>query len=293
MDTLKRTAIVFALAAITLAFLAKSNFLTTKSSVDGLAPKAPQIEVDNPFTDQPLTMRELLDLAEASLQQVSKDVAGYTARFEKLETIATGETSELAEMQIKVQTRFREGLTNAPRRIYIRFTQPESIKGREVIWREDKYDQKMAVHETGFLLGLKTIWLDPSGLIAMQGQRHPVSELGIVKLTEQLISRGKKDIDNPNLTITVRDNYEFDGQPAKLVTVLRQQPAVEPGDYQKAEIVFDSANNLVLAFRSYLASDSSTNSMRLIESYAYHDLKLNADLSETDFDVLNPLYNFP
>jgi len=151
----------------------------------------------------------------------------------------------------------------------------------------------MAVHEIGFLIGLKTLWLDPTGLIAMQGQRHPVSELGIVKLTEQLISRGKKDLKNPSIKIHSRQDYEFDGQEARMITVIRDQPLSEPDDFQKAEIIMDLERNLVLSFRSYVKAETEDNGYQLTESYSYFDLQTNVQLTESDFDITNEEYQFP
>jgi len=277
------------LSLICLLILRNNSSIKTKT----LDPSAAREGETPSQSEEKMTMKELLALAEDSLRHLSQSVTDYTARFEKIESASNGKPPDLTEMQLKVQTRFRGGETKAPRRLYLRFTKPESVTGREVIWRQDKYDGKMAVHEVGFLLNLKTLWLDPEGIIAMQGQRHPVSELGIVKLTEQLIERGQKDLKNPNISITIDNSYEFDGRKSKLITVLRAQPIQDEDDYQLAEIVMDSANHLVVAFRSYARQESDTSPPRLLESYAYYDLRINVDLSESDFETTNKHYNFP
>ena len=87
-------------------------------------------------------------------------------------------------------------------RVYLSFQSPSSVKGREVIWGEDLYDGKMAVHEVGLLLSMKTFWLDPNGIFAMQGQRYPISEIGLVRLVEKLIERGPVDRDSPDVSVT-------------------------------------------------------------------------------------------
>ncbi len=84
-------------------------------------------------------------------------------------------------MMIKVQTRLRGDTEDAPLRVYLRFLSPEAINGREVLWVEDLNDGKMAVHEVGLLFSLKTLWLDPNGVIAMQGQRYPITQIGLVR----------------------------------------------------------------------------------------------------------------
>ena len=283
-------AITFGILSLGCLFLLKKNPVIETKNPDPLPAQSDEILLK---PGDELTMREVLELATESLDYLSQNVTDYTARFEKIEASSDGNPPELTEMLLKVQTRFRDGQTEAPRRLYLRFTKPESVTGREVIWRQDKYDGLMAVHEVGFLLNLSTLWLDPEGLIAMQGQRHPISELGIVKLTEQLIERGGRDLENPNISISVDHNFVFDGRKSKLITVLRQQPIKDEDDYQRAEIVVDSVNNLVVAFRSYALEEAGTDPPRLLESYAYHDLEINVGLSETDFDTSNKQYNFP
>ena len=256
-------------------------------------PAQVKVSKDNVESQQDFTMQDLLNLAESSLDHLSHNLVDYTARFEKIEVNENSHQLEKTVMQLKVQTRFRNMTLDAPRRIYLRFSEPSSVSGREVIWRQDLYNGKMAVHEPGFLLSLKTIWLDPNGILAMQGQRHPISEVGIVKLTEQLIQRGKEDLDNPLLSIGLQTNHQYDDLTTHLITIIKNQTSNIEGDYGRAEIVFDPERNLVLSFRSYATPTSPSDSPQLIESYSYHNLQVNVGLTESDFDVTNEQYDFP
>lgn len=256
-------------------------------------PAQVKVSKDNVESQQDFTMQDLLNLAESSLDHLSHNLVDYTARFEKIEVNENSHQLEKTVMQLKVQTRFRNMTLDAPRRIYLRFSEPSSVSGREVIWRQDLYNGKMAVHEPSFLLSLKTIWLDPNGILAMQGQRHPISEVGIVKLTEQLIQRGKEDLDNPLLSIGLQTNHKHDDLTTHLITIIKNQTSNIEGDYGRAEIVFDPERNLVLSFRSYATPTSPSDSPQLIESYSYHNLQVNVGLAESDFDVTNEQYDFP
>ena len=240
-----------------------------------------------------LTMLDVLKVAKLSLNQMEIGLSDYTARFVKQELDANAEIPKESEMFIKVQTRFREDRTEAPRRIYLRFNKPDSLDGREVIWGEDLYSGKMAVHEVGLILGLKTLWLDPDGFIAMQGQRHPISEIGIVKLTEQLIEQGEKDLSNQQMRITRDLEHSFDGVRVHLITIQRLNSGESKDDFYQAEIIFDPLRQLILAFRSFSAPESEDKTPALIESYAYYDLKTNVGLSDEDFNTANSKYSFP
>ncbi len=281
--------------------IASALLLCGYASKSLLFPRLPaliKLEQDKPSINaseghQDFTMQDLLNLAESSLHHLSQQLVDYTARFEKIESDTNHQQMDKTVIRLKTQTRFRSPTLDAPRRIYMNFSEPSSIRGREVIWRQDLYDGKMAVHEPGFLLSLKTIWLDPNGFLAMQGQKHPISEIGIVKLTEQLLEKGKQDLGNPNLTIHLQIDHIYDDRATHLITITKNPTVHIEGDYQKAEVVFDPERNVVLAFRSYAAPELPSDPPQLIESYSYHDLQMNVGLTESDFDVTNAEYGFP
>lgn len=240
-----------------------------------------------------VSMAEVLEMARAARQRLEQDLDDYTARFVKQEMDQNGVVGPETEMQIKVQTRFHGDRTDAPLRVYLRFTAPETVSGREVIWGEDLYDGKMAVHEVGLLLSLKTLWLDPNGIIAMQGQRYPITQIGLVRLVEQLIERGQKDLDDPDVHVTLKTDHQFDDLPTQLIHVRRAKPSGQPDDFSLAEIVIDPNRQMVLAFRSFGWPAEAGAEAPVLESYAYHDLKTNVGLTREDFETTNPAYSFP
>lgn len=254
------------------------------SAVDG---------VDSSESVRELSMKEVLQMARAARRHLAHSLNDYTARFVKQEVGTNGVLGPETEMRIKVQTRLRGNSENAPMRVYLRFTAPESVNGREVLWGEDLYDGKMAVREAGLLLSLKTFWLDPKGIIAMQGQRYPISEIGLVRLVEQLIERGEKDQDNPDVRVSLTENHRFDELDTQLIRVHRSRPSGQSDDFSLAEIIIDPERQLVLSFRSFGWPAKAGEPAPLLESYRYHNVKTNVGLSDADFDVRNPSYNFP
>lgn len=238
------------------------------------------------------SIEEVLELAETALATMSTTLDDYTARFVKQDLDSGGNLSAFSEIQLKVQTRMRNEADDAPKRVYLRFTKPESVDGREVIWCQDLHDGKMVVHEAG-ILGLMTLRLDPNGMIAMQGQRHPVSEIGMTRLVEQLIERGNEDRGNPDLFVTITRDHMFDDVSSELIQIRRQQANGSENDFSLAEITFDPERMLILKYRSFGWPTEPGQPAPLQESYAYHDLAINVGLAEADFDPANPDYSFP
>jgi hypothetical protein len=254
--------------------------------------KPAQVESQSDSTGE-VTMADVLEMARAARRHLTGTLDDYTARLVKQEMDRAGVVGPEEAMEIKVQTRVRGDREDAPLRVYLRFVAPEPLQGREVSWGEDLYDGKMAVHEVGLLLSLKTLWLDPQGIIAMQGQRYPITQIGLVGLVDQLIERGEKDVDDPNVSVTLTDNHSYDGLSTQLIRVRRAQPSSEPDDFSLAEIVIDPERQLVLSFRSFGWPVAEGDPPPILESYSYYEVETNVGLTEADFDTGNPEYQFP
>ncbi len=282
-------AIAGVLALVTLVLIWRSS----KFAVSDDPEAAPTMIDDSEFASRTRTMGEVLDMARQARERMSESLDDYTARFVKREVDTKGIAGEETEMLMKVQTRLRGDTEQAPMRVYLKFVRPDSVKGREVIWAEDANDAKMAVFENYFPLSLKTIWLDPNGYLAMQGQRYPISEIGLVRLVEKLIERGGKDRDNPDIQVTVEPNHLFDKIPTELIQVKRSKPGGGEDDFSLAEIIIDPERQLILSYRSFGWAETADAPAPLLESYQYHDLETNVGLTAEDFDPNNPEYGFP
>ena len=253
-------------------------------------------------TSKAMSMADVIARARAVRQAMSESLNDYTATFIKQERQSSGLLSEVTAMQMKVQTRFRDGVDSladsgevdlAPMRVFLRFTSPVSQAGRKVIWGQDLYDGKMAVHEVGMLLGLKTIWLDPNGMIAMQGQKHPISEIGMVKLVEKLIERGQQDLDTPGMEITLSEDHDFGGIKTEVLRISRSVPTGDENGFSLAEIILDPERQLILQYRSLGWPEKAGDPAPLLESYTYENVQTNVGLTDADFDVNNPDYGYP
>ena len=240
-----------------------------------------------------MTMSNVLDMAKSAKEHLSTTLDDYTARFVKQELDSNGVLGPESEIQMKVQTRCRNENNDAPMRVYLAFNAPQNLKGREVIWGADLFDGTMAVHEVGLLLGLKTLWLDPTGFLAMQGQQYPVSEIGIMKLIDKLIERGEKDRDNPDISVKITTDHQLDDTPTHLIQIRRSKPSNGEDDFSLAEITLDPKRQLILGYRAFGWPDEPGGEPVLRESYTYHDVKTNVGLTDADFDPKNPEYNFP
>ena len=98
-------------------------------------------------------------------------------------------------MFTKVRNRKHEnGIIKVPFSVYLNFLKPATVKGREVIFFECSNNGNITAHEGG-MRGrfLPTMSLDPHGMLAMQGQRYPITDFGFENLVVKLIEKGERD----------------------------------------------------------------------------------------------------
>ena len=58
-------------------------------------------------------------------------------------------------------------------------------QGREVLFVDGANNNEMMVLEAGWKRNLGKMNLDPNGMVAMRGQKHPITEVGIRNLVGQ------------------------------------------------------------------------------------------------------------
>ena len=147
-------------------------------------------------------------------------------------------------------------------------------KDRELIHCADRYGGKIKVHVGGFI-NLATLTIDPHGDLAMNGNLHAVTAAGLFELAREV----------PAAADSRLEQRELHG---RSVMCLMTTGQLELGPYVAArqELCVDAASYLPAQLRLW------NRSGELMEHYTYRDIRTDLQLSERDFDVLNPRYDF-
>ena len=144
-------------------------------------------------------------------------------------------------------------------------------------------------HAVVLLRGLPT--LDTKHSVAIVELDPESDDFG--RIVFELIERGEKDRDNPDISVKIITDHELDGRPTHLIQIKRKKPSNEDDDFSLAEIILDPERQLILCYRAFGWPDEPDGKPILRESYTYHDVKTNVGLTDADFDPKNPEYNFP
>ncbi len=232
-----------------------------------------------------------LDLAREALAHVRASVTDCTVVISKRERIGD-ELKGPQRFFAKIRHR-REGADGEriPLGVYLRFQEPPSMAGREVIWVEGRNDGRMIAHEGG-LLGIARLRLDPTSLLAMAGNRYPITEIGIERLLERLVELGERNRRRDECEVALERGILVDGIPCTRIEVRHPRPR-EHFDFHLAEVYLDERRLVPLRYASYDWPRTPGGPPVLVEEYAFEDLRLNVGLTDADFDPDNPEYDFP
>ncbi|WP_231598456.1 DUF1571 domain-containing protein [Crateriforma conspicua] len=233
-----------------------------------------------------------LQMAREALDSCRANINDYTAILVKRENVG-GTIGEQEFMYTKIRNRkVASGRVVQPLSVYIQFLKPTTVKGREVIYVEGQNNGNLVAHEGGFKgKFLPTVTIPPDGMLAMRGQRYPMTEVGIENLIVKLIERGETARKYPDVTCEFRRNARVKD---RVCTVLQvTQPTRRPElIFYQAQIFIDDQLKVPVRYVAYDWPRRAGDPLQVIEEYTYLNLKTNVGLTDADFDPRNQAYSF-
>ena len=209
-------------------------------------------------------------------------IEDYSATMIKRERI-NGKLGEYEHMFVKIRHR--------PLSVYMYFLAPEGKKGTEVIYREDANDGKIQAHGVGIQKMFGTLSLDPTGQIAMRGNRYPITEIGFVTMVRRLIEVAEEDIKYGECEVTFHPGAKVQDRVCTCIQVVHPVPR-RNFRFHVARIFVDDELNLPIRYVSWDWPEKEGGEPQLLEEYTYLKLKLNNGFTDADFDTRNPNYQF-
>ncbi len=232
----------------------------------------------------------LLEIAGDLLDSFKANVRDYTATMVKRERIS-GVLGSESKIDVKVRCRAEDQTPPVTLAVYMQFVEPRSSAGREVIWIEDKYDGKIVTHEGGFK-NWKTLHLEPDGMLAMLGNKYPITQVGLRRLIEKLIEKGIDDREVGPCQVNKISDQHVGDRPCTLYQITHAEKD-ERFDFHIAQIFVDDELSIPLRYAAYMWPESEGAEPLLEEEYTYLDVKLNVGLTDKDFDPENEDYEYP
>ncbi len=217
-------------------------------------------------------------LAVSGLEALNA-VKDYEALFIRKELVG----GVLVNSQIALKLR------HDPFSVYLKFIEPNA--GREVIYVDGKNDGKLLVHETGFASLAGTLSLDPKGSLAMNGNRYPVTMIGLRTMTETVIDKWLAVKNEKDTKVNVYPNATVGDLSCKVVETVLAKP-VDGIPQQTCRLYLEKATGYPVRVQSLAFPAKEGDKAETVEDYFYSKLKTNIQLTDKDFDVANPAYGF-
>ncbi|MBC8351810.1 MAG: DUF1571 domain-containing protein [Planctomycetes bacterium] len=232
-----------------------------------------------------------LERAKEGLKLLEETIGDYTATIIKRERI-NGKLKDHEFIAAKIRNRkVEDGKVIVPFAVYLKFLKPKSVTGREVIWEEGANENKVIAHETG-LLGFKRFYLPPDGLLAMMGQRYPITNIGVQNLIEELLIRGENDLKYGECDVKFYKGAKVDKYTCTRIEVIHPVKR-DHFTFHIARIYIDETLGVPVRYAAWSWPTEPGGEAVLEEEYTYRNIKLNVGLTAADFDPDNEAYDYP
>jgi len=211
---------------------------------------------------------DLIDRTEESYQQIS----GYTCRMHRTELIGDN-----YKAQRNVLVKYRK-----PGSFYLKWTEGQG-KGSESLYIKGQNDDKMLVHLPG-LYKFFVFSMAPGGKRALKNNRHTIEQIHFGFFIDMIKHNLDMARGDSTAVIKIAGEEMLDGVPT--LSIVGEFGGNR--EYYGKRVIINIAkdNNLPVKIEVFGEDD------RLLESYYFTDIVLNAGLKDSDFAADNPEYGF-
>jgi hypothetical protein len=228
-------------------------------------------------------LQPALDLAQQGLAKINANIRDYSCTIVKRERI-DGKLGEHEYMFAKIKQQ--------PFSVYLYFLGPDSVKGQEVIYVAGHNDGNMLAHAgSGVRAMVGTVSLKPQSMLAMQGNRYPVTEIGVENLAKRLVEVAEHDKQFGECDVNFYPNAKVNGRVCTCVQVSHPVPR-RNFRFHLARVFIDDELTIPIRYEAYDWPQEAGGQPVLLEEYTYMNVKINNGFTDADFDPKNTAYKF-
>ncbi|HUY88084.1 MAG TPA: DUF1571 domain-containing protein [Pirellulales bacterium] len=230
----------------------------------------------------PPAVAEAIRQVEISLKALEQ-VDDYSCVLVKRERIG-GSLSANEHLAIK--------LRHDPYSVYVRYLSPDRVRGQEAIYVHGLNQNHLLAHPNGLTGRLvRMVKLDPLGKRAMEGNRYPITELGVKRLAESWLKEARHDVQFVACDAKTMRGAKLDGKACTCVELTRRQRHHDL-PYQMTRLFIDAESQFPIRYEAYEWSLRPGGEPELAEEYTYRDIQPNCRFVDLDFDAQNSEYGF-
>lgn len=228
-------------------------------------------------------LQPALELAQKGLGDLRAKIKDYTCTVVKRERI-DGKLGDHEYMFAKIR--------HEPFSVYLYFLAPETVKGQEVIYVEGQNDGNMLAHAgSGVRAMVGTVSLKPQSMLAMQGNRYAITEIGVENLARRLVEVAEHDKQFGECDVNFFPNAKVNGRICTCIQVTHPVPR-RNFRFHLARVFIDDEYTIPIRYEAYDWPQEAGGQPLLMEEYTYMNVKVNNGLTDADFDPKNTAYKF-
>ena len=228
-------------------------------------------------------LQPALELAQKGLAGLRGTIKDYSCTVVKRERI-DGKLGEHEYMFAKIR--------HEPFSVYLYFLAPDTVKGQEVIYVDGKNDGNMLAHAgSGVRAMMGTVALKPQSMIAMQGNRYAITEIGVENLAKRLVEVAEHDKQFGECEVNFFPKAKVNGRICTCVQVMHPVPR-RNFRFHLARVFIDDELTIPIRYEAYDWPQEQGGQPVLMEEYTYMNMKINNGFTDADFDPKNTAYKF-
>jgi outer membrane lipoprotein-sorting protein len=228
-------------------------------------------------------LQPALELARKGLANLQANIHDYSCTIVKRERI-DGKLKEHDYIFAKIR--------HEPFSVYLYFLAPEDSKGQEVIWVDGHNDGNMLAHAgSGVRAMVGTVSLKPQSMIAMEGQRYPITEIGVENLASRLVEVAEHDAQFGECEVNFFPGAKVNGRVCTCIQVVHPVPR-RNFRFHLARVFIDDEYMIPIRYEAYDWPTEAGGQPVLMEEYTYMNVKINNGFTDADFDPKNTAYKF-
>jgi len=210
-----------------------------------------------------------------------KEIRDYEGTFSKRELIG----KKLLKTTMKLKLR------EDPFGVYLKYV--DNHPGREVLYVKGQHNNNLLVREAGFKAIIGVISLAPSGPDALAENKYPITSIGVRNMLNKVITQWEAEAKLAGTTVQQRSDAKLplSGQLCTIYEASHAKPAKE-FKYHTTRLWIEDKTGLAIGVQQLGFPAAQDKEPPLVEEYFYSDLKINPNLTDSDFDKNNKNYSF-
>ena len=227
-------------------------------------------------------LQPALELAQKGLAGLRTKITDYSCTMVKRERI-DGKLGEHQYMFAKIR--------HEPFSVYLYFVAPDDVKGQEVLYVDGLNDGNMLAHAgSGVRAMVGTVSLKPQSMLAMQGNRYPITEIGVENLARRLVEVAEHDKKFGECEVNFFPGAKVNGRVCTCIQVTHPTPR-RNFRFHLARVFIDDEYTIPIRYEAYDWPQGG-GKPELMEEYTYMNVKVNNGFTDADFDPKNVAYKF-